>query len=189
MNPLYVAASEIQGFFVDRGWKFCLIGGVAAIRWGTQRTTGDVDVSLLTGFGNEEFYVDEVLRRFRPRRQDARELALSARVLLVETSNGVPLDIALAGLSFEEKVIERATSIAFGPNLTLKIASPEDIVVMKSFAGRHRDWADIEGILVRQRGQLDWDHILKELTPLCELKESPEIVAELLRMRDELAAE
>ena len=49
----------------------------------------------------------------------------------------------------------------------------------KAFANRFLDWADIERILMRQGEKLDTDLIVRELTPLAELKEEPEIVERL----------
>ncbi|MEA2219358.1 MAG: hypothetical protein QOJ35_1984 [Solirubrobacteraceae bacterium] len=42
----------------------------------------------------------------------------------------------------------------------------------KVFAGRERDWLDVEGIVSRQGGSLDRDLVVRELTPLLELKRS-----------------
>jgi hypothetical protein len=56
---------------------------------------------------------------------------------------------------------------------------------MKSFAARPRDWLDVEGIIIKQTGKLDWAYILSQLTPLATLKEEPEIVDQLLRRREE----
>jgi hypothetical protein len=46
-----------------------------------------------------------------------------------------------------------------------------DQIVLKAFAGRDRDWADIEGIIMRQTGQLDEAPVFQELLPLLALKE------------------
>ena len=51
MNPIFAAAREIQDFCRGRGWRSCVIGGLAVQRWGEPRLTRDVDVTLLTGFG------------------------------------------------------------------------------------------------------------------------------------------
>lgn len=48
------AAGEVQSYCRGRGWRFCFIGGVALQRWGEPRLTQDVDLTLLTGFGDEE---------------------------------------------------------------------------------------------------------------------------------------
>lgn len=58
MNEVFSAALQLHEFCEHQGWRFCLIGGVAVHRWGEQRTTDDVDLTLLTGFGNEEVYRD-----------------------------------------------------------------------------------------------------------------------------------
>jgi hypothetical protein len=57
---------------------------------------------------------------------------------------------------------------------------------MKAFASRPRDWIDVEGIIVRQTGKLDWTYIDQQLRPLAELKEAPEILSELEKKRHEL---
>ena len=63
--------------------------------------------------------------------------------------------------------------------------SAEDLVVLKAFAARGRDWIDVEGIIVRQAGALDWPYIEEHLGPLAALKEAPEILTELAKLRAE----
>ena len=183
MNGIFEAAAEIQQFMQQRDWRFCFIGGLAVIRFGEPRATQDVDVSLFAGFGEEESYVDAILGRFAGRIKDARTFGIQNRVVLCRTSNSVPVDIALAAIPFEEQMIRRATPFEFSPGAALLTASAEDMVVLKSFAGRDRDWLDVEGILARQGPKLDWGYIRRELVPLCELKNSPENVERLQRLR------
>ena len=83
------AAGEVQTFCQKQGWSFCFIGGIAVQRWGEPRLTQDVDLTLLTGFGAEEKFIDVFLHEFQARRTDAREFALNHRVLLLQTRNGV----------------------------------------------------------------------------------------------------
>jgi len=64
MNPLFDAAMEIQNFIQNRKWAFCFIGGLAVIRWGEIRMTQDIDLCLLSGFGEEEKYIEEILKSF-----------------------------------------------------------------------------------------------------------------------------
>lgn len=171
MNGVYAAALELQRFLRKRRWKFCIIGGLAVARWGQPRTTQDVDISLLTGFGEEAKYIDGLLGQFKGRIPEAREFALENRVLLCQASNGTGLDIALAGLPFEEAVVSRATPFKFAARTSLVTASADDLVVLKAIADRDLDWFDIRGIVERQGKQLDWNLILRELQTLCELKE------------------
>ena len=188
MTKVLAAALELQQFFQQRQWSFSVIGGIALSRWGQPRTTGDVDVTLVTGFGSEDQYIRQLLGEFRPRMQDAEEFALRSRVLLLKASNDIGLDVALAGLPFEERLAQRASDYDFG-GVVLRTASAEDMIVLKAFAGRPQDWIDVEGIIVRQANTLNWNQIVAELTPLCELKEAPEIVDRLLELRDRLTAD
>jgi hypothetical protein len=64
LEELLRAAAELNWFFQKQGWRFCFIGGVAVQRWGDPRFTQDIDVTLLTGFGNEE-KLSLVARRLR----------------------------------------------------------------------------------------------------------------------------
>lgn len=84
MNPLFAAASDILMFCASRGWRCCVIGGVAVQRWGEPRQTRDVDLTLLTGLGDEASFVDPILARFAGRFSEARQFALDRRVLLVQ---------------------------------------------------------------------------------------------------------
>jgi len=189
MIPQFQAALELQSFLKERGWSFCIIGGLAVFRWGEFRTTQDVDVTLLTGFGDEEGFIRPLLERFASRKPDAEEFALRNRVLLLTASNDVGVDVSLGALPFEEQLVARASAFAFEPGVSLITCSAEDLVVLKAFAGRGQDWRDVEGVLVRQEPRLDWKYIREWLPQLCELKEAPEIVDQLEAMRVKLDKE
>ena len=189
MNPVLEAAVEIQEFMRQHSWRFCIVGGLALLRWGEPRATQDVDATLLTGFGDEQRYVEEVLAHFSARISDAKQFALTSRVLLIKASNGVPIDLALGGIDFEENAIRRATPFEFAPGAEVVTCSADDLVVMKAFADRQRDWADLEGVLIRQGDRLDWNYILEQLRPLCELKNAPGIVDRLEELRESLSRE
>lgn len=167
-------------------WRYCFIGGVALQRWGEPRLTIDVDLTLLTGFGGEEPFVDTLLRHFEGRIADAREFALQHRVLLLRSSSGVGLDVALGGLPFEESVVDRSSVFDFPPGIALQTCSAEDLIVMKAFAGRGQDWVDVERVIVRQGRRLEWDYIRRQLLPLAELKGEPKILDRLESLRARL---
>lgn len=186
MRNVLEAAVDLQILCRDEGWSFCIIGGVAVMRWGNPRMTVDVDVTLLTGFGDEDRFLDGLAKRFKPRLANWREFAIANRIVLLETSSGVRLDVALAGFPFEERAVGRASEFNFTPEISLITASAEDLVITKAFADRPRDWNDIEGVIACQKDSLDWCVILSELSPLCELKEAPEIVNRLVQLREEL---
>lgn len=179
LNPLFEAALRLQTFCSNRGWRFCFIGGIAVQRWGEPRFTKDADLTLLTGFGQEELFVDPLLAEFLPRAAHAREFALRQRVLLLKDPSGIPFDIALGALPFEEASIARSSLWRITPDQELRTCSAEDLVAHKAFASRPQDWVDLERVLMRQGRKLDGRLVLRELAPLADLKEQPEIVDQL----------
>jgi len=183
LEDLLLAAAAFETSLRRRGWQFCFIGSVPAIqRWSIPRFTQDMDLTLLTGFGQEERFVDALLQELLPRSPEAREFALSHRVLLARTYDGVDVDIALVGLPFEERTIERATPWQLRDGVVLTTCSAEDLVTHKVFAGRDLDWGDVERVLTRQYGKLNLPQIHTELKPLLELKGAPESLDKLEQM-------
>jgi hypothetical protein len=156
VNAVIRAAADLQEVCEAEGWRFCFIGGLALQRWGEPRETVDVDLTLLTGFEDEARFITTLIRRFEPRIDRAAEFARDNRVLLLRAVSGVGLDIALGGLPFEEAVVSRSTMFTFPPDVPLRTCSPEDLIVLKSFADRPKDWVDVEGIIIRQADRLDW---------------------------------
>lgn len=179
LNSLFKAGLEFQETLEKRNWPFCFIGGIAVLRWGEIRMTQDIDLCLLCGFGNEEKYVKTLLKKFKSRITDADNFAFTNRVLLLYASNGVSIDISLSGLPFETQMIKRSTPFPFHSDCTLITCSAEDLIILKSFANRTKDWMDVEGIILRQGASLDTAYILEQLAPLCEVKRMPDIVTKL----------
>jgi hypothetical protein len=173
MTELYTTALEVQQLCEGQGWSFCIIGGVAVQRWGEPRLTRDVDLTLLTGFGGEGKYVEVWLRDYQFRPPGSMEMALTSRVLLLVNRRGTPVDVALGGIDFERRAVERSSlwQIAEG---AIRTCSAEDLLVHKCFAGREQDWVDVNGVLARQFGKLDFDLIRRELKPLLKLQEQPD---------------
>jgi hypothetical protein len=184
MNGLLGAAREFQEFCDARGWQSCLIGGIAVQRWGEPRVTRDVDVTLLTGFGHEDSFIEALLARYAARLSDAAAFARRNRTLLLQTPAGVGIDVMLAALPFEELAIAHATDFEFAPGQFLRTCSAEDLVVMKLFAFRALDLRDAEGIVLRNP-KLDWNYIEEQLHPLAELKDEPGILETLARLRSQ----
>lgn len=164
------AAWEAQQKLSRGGFRFCFIGGLALQRWGEPRYTQDVDLTLLCPFGEELALGRTLVELFQPRFDGAVEFAVSSRVLLARATDGTPLDIAFGAIDFELHCVARASVFDFGGGISLLTCCAEDLVVMKVFANRDRDWPDVEGIVMRQGANLDWELIERELDPLLALR-------------------
>lgn len=183
MNELFRAGLEMQRFLSGRNIPFCVIGGVAVARWGEVRATKDVDFTLYSGFEDESRIVVALLDAFRPRRANSLQFALENRVVLIESSAGIRLDVSLGGLPFEAEMMDRASPWEYEPGIQLMTCSAEDLIVLKTFAGRPLDVRDVEGVIIRQGSALDWNYIERQLPPLLEIKEDREAWPRLLEMR------
>jgi|SRR6266404_5204278 len=80
MNEVIRAAAELQSVCIAQDWRFCFIGGLALQRWGEPRETVDVDLTLLTGFGAEDRFIEILLQHFERRIPDAAQFARERRV-------------------------------------------------------------------------------------------------------------
>lgn len=187
MKRLIRFAAEVQEFCEAQAWQFFFIGGLVTQAWSESRVTKDADLTLLTGFGEEEPIVDAMLARFPARMPSAREHALQHRVLLLESGSGIGLDVGLGGMAFEYRAAERSVLHEFLPGVRLRICTAEDFIVFKVFAARPLDWRDVEMTIVRQGDEkLDWRYIHEQLVPLLELKERPDLLDQLEKLRVEL---
>ncbi|MDP2320178.1 MAG: hypothetical protein Q8O42_12675 [Acidobacteriota bacterium] len=116
-----------------------------------------------------------LLGSFTPRRRDALAFAIANRVLLIQATNRVAVDVGLAGSDFEVEVLERSSPWAYR-GTTLMTCSAEDLVLYKLVAGRARDVADVEGIVRRQRANLDLERIRRYGALVAELKEESDLL-------------
>lgn len=169
-NRLLDAAQEIQDFCTRLRWPFCFIGGIAVLHWGEPRLTRDADISIFTGIGDEANYVDALLHNFAPRLEDSRVFALQNRILLLRATNGIPLDVSLGALPFEERAVLDAALEEVVDGVSLRLCSASALIVYKVFAGRPQDWLDVEGVIAKSRVHIDWKWVRHELAELLEFK-------------------
>lgn len=148
-DSLKKAIIRLTGALDDLETGYALIGGIAVGLVSKPRTTLDVDAMIWAPL----YDVDHLLSRFlifgiTPRREDTRNLALAHRVLLLQSEDGVPIDVSLGALPFEDEAIRSAREIPLEGNLSVKVASPESLIVMKALANRPKDREDIRQLLL-----------------------------------------
>jgi len=176
VNPLK-AAVKVARWLENQGIRYFVIGGIALQYWGEARLTRDVDVTVLVEPEQVEEFLREALKQFHPRIPNALEFALQHRVLLVETEEGVPVDISLGTFGYEEEVWERSKAVEFEGLGRLRLISAEDLIIHKCVAGRPRDVEDVEGILVRQKLQVDVHRIRSWLNAFREIVDTHDPLA------------
>ena len=178
-GPLLRAIEASQAWLVDVGAPTAVIGGVAASLLGRPRVTKDVDMVVLIDDGAwPALLAAGRAHGIEPRVADALEFARVSRVLLlVHQPTGIELDVSLAALPFERELIERAHQRTVR-GVSFRVATPEDIVVMKALALRPRDVADIEAI-VEATPELDLERVRRILRAFSEALETDDFVEQL----------
>lgn len=160
-----------------------IIGGVAVSIMSKPRTTRDVDVVAWLPNHDEwpAFLADGERHGIVPRIPDALGFALSSRVLLLRHDrSGVPIDLSMGALPFEENAVRRAVPTDLG-GLRVPLPMPEDLLVMKAVAHRSRDMVDIESIL-SAHADVDEKWVVSTVREFAEALDSPELVTDLVKL-------
>lgn len=181
LGDVFDAALAAQEVCRAIGLPYCVIGGLAVQRWGEPRYTADVDLCVLVEQGEEANVARALLDRLPARIDDAPGFAARTRVVLLRSERDIGIDVVLAGLPFEARVIQRASLWKLDEEHSLRTCSAEDLLVMKVFAGRDKDWADVTSILERQSIKLNLDLVREELHPLLVAKEALHLAEEFER--------
>lgn len=148
LGPLLGVLGDLVTWLHAGQIRGALIGGVAASLLGRPRVTRGIDILvILEECRWEEFATEGKQYGFVLRKEDAMAFARTARVLLVRhKASGIDVDVVFGTLPFEEEVVDRAMWVEVS-GISLPVSRAEDLIIMKSVAGRPRDIADVESIL------------------------------------------
>jgi Nucleotidyltransferase of unknown function (DUF6036) len=144
---------RILGELVAAGVDFVVIGGFAVLMHGYPRVTRDLDIAFSYDDGNLEA-LGRVLTKLDARLRgiedvefipDRRTLS-GIELLTLDTAAGW-LDVHRlpAGVPNYARLRERAERMTIG-NLSVLVASPDDLIAMKEAAGRPQDRIDIAAL-------------------------------------------
>jgi predicted nucleotidyltransferase len=183
ITPLLEPLRALQRILEQFDQRGVIIGGVAASLLGQPRLTADLDAVILLSTQDLPRLIqvaDEA--GMTPRLVDAEAFARKNRVLLLtHSASGIHVDLSLGILPFEVEMIERGQVLSFG-DLSLRLPTPEDLIIMKAIAHRSKDIADIQAIAARHPN-LDRDRIriwVEQFGDVLDLPDLWETVSKLL---------
>lgn len=147
---------------LDRhGIPAMVIGGQAVLLYGEPRLTRDIDVTL--GIGTERLAaVLELLPEIPLKALPADLEAFVQRTMVLPAlheATGIRVDLIFSFTPYEQEAIARARPVTVGGQM-VRFASPEDVIILKIFAGRPRDLEDAATIM---RNQPDLDRAYIQL--------------------------
>jgi len=174
-KPLFDCLEAVGGLLEAFGGRGVILGGVAVGLIAEPRATLDIDAMLLLRTQDVPCLV-EVAARYglSPRVGDVVQFACRTRmVLLRHTSTGTDVDIALGMLPFETEMVDRSAECRTG-NVSIRLPTPEDLIIVKAVAHRRRDLADIESI-VQAHPNLDRKRIETYVRAFAGALDSPEL--------------
>jgi nucleotidyltransferase DUF2204 len=118
-----------------------------------------------------------------PRIQNAEEFARKNRILLLKhVPTETDIDVSLGILPCEEEMVERGSVKSFA-NLSIRLPTPEDLVIMKAIAHRPKDLEDIRTV-AENYPNLDVQRIEEWVKAFGEVLETPalwDLIKPLLR--------
>jgi len=173
------AIRDLLQWFKSSGVSGALIGGIAVSIQAHARYTRDLDALVVVQHSKWPTFVARAAQfGFTGRVPDVLEFASQSRMLLLQHEpSGVPVDVSLGALDFEEELIGRATIVKLG-RLRVPVAAPEDLIILKAIAQRPIDLGDIDSILQAQ-SRLDLARIRRTVAEFAAILERPDIVDQL----------
>ncbi|MEX0701097.1 MAG: nucleotidyl transferase AbiEii/AbiGii toxin family protein [Planctomycetales bacterium] len=148
--------------FAARSIRYALIGGLATLLHGRPRFTQDVDILLdvpqlaLPGLLEElaqrgfTFDRDTVIREYV--QEHMTSLAFGT----------VRIDWLKPVLPLYARALQGATELSWTEGRSLKVASPEGLILTKLVSFRPQDQEDIRVLLIANRDEIDLDLIRRE---------------------------
>jgi hypothetical protein len=160
-----------------------VIGGLAVSVWGEPRVTRDVDLKVLIQREDAQLLVDVLLPDYSPLHPDPLGALRRQAVLFVKDHAGTRLDLLLAETAFDAKAMDRACLVAMPGGRSVRVCSPEDLLVYKLISTRARDHEDARGIVRRQGDKLDDRYVIGWLKLFEKALDDSTLVAAFLAFR------
>ncbi len=174
-EPYAAVLRDLIGALGDVGLEPILIGGIAVSLISVARYTADVDAMVFFDTAMLDGLMSAILSHgFRERFTGMAQGARLGRLIAVEHEvTGFCVDLALGCMPFEEEVVARATAHRVG-DLTLRLPTPEDLVILKAIAHRPKDLEDIRTI-ASVYPRMDRERIAHWVVAYGELLDEPEL--------------
>ena len=166
-SPVVDLLADLAAALGELRVEWFLFGAQAAILHGAARLTADVDVTVRLPEAMSNEALAEQLERYRFRRRMA-DLAFTERTRVIpflHSPTSLPLDAVLAGPGLEDLFFERV-ELREIDGVPVRLASPEDLVIMKVLAGRPKDLEDTTAILAAYDDRLDRGYVETTLATL-----------------------
>jgi len=125
------------------------------------RATEDVDLVIDCEVAEAIELIEKLDEHgFAPFFPEVEQVVRQSYILALEDQTSkIKLDLAVGCSGFEKLVVQRAEDIEVSGS-HIRVATPEDLIIMKVMAGRAQDEQDIKGMLVVHSRSIDWRYCI-----------------------------
>lgn len=145
MSELTGTLKQLSQTFSDCDLWWYLFGAQALIAYGFPRATADVDVTVQPPDDLDAFLESLSTNGFLTRVDDPKNFVRLSSILPVMSKSGIPVDIVFGQSGLESQILSRARLIDLG-DVSVPVATPEDLIISKVVAGRPQDIEDIRAL-------------------------------------------
>ena len=139
-----------------------VIGGSAMLYYKLKDVTKDIDIVLLSE--NDREYILKIMKNLGYAERNAKILYINKKnvpILLQREQNRFDLfNRKIISLKFSDGMVDRVNSIYDYINLTVKVVSPEDIIILKCATDRAGDRLDAANIV--KNTNIKWNILFEE---------------------------
>lgn len=183
MEALLRSVSELQRRLSSAGVPSIVIGGVAVAVWGDPRVTRDVDLKVQLTRNDADRLLHLLASDYTSLLPDPKNALNRQGMIFMQDSAGTRLDLLLAETPYDLVAVQRGRDVELQPGLSVRVCSPEDLVLYKLISIRPRDREDARSVVRRQASDMDDAYILGWLRQFEEALDDSTLVSEYKRMR------
>lgn len=158
------------------GISYCLIGGLAVAVHANPPVTVDIDFLVWA----DKYALNKLMYRFKkiapwdsgPLRFGTKRPGISRVAIWIKREKPTHVEVDLIATGDDKylpDVVARSRPVEIQPGFILPVATAEDIVILKTLAGREKDGYDVKALVMSPNLNLDHlyiDRVLDELEKL-----------------------
>jgi len=169
LNDFEKTLVRLDKFCNESSIKYAVIGGIAVIKYGYERTTKDIDITVLCGLDEIKEIHNQFAKEYMLFYEDSLSFFEKNFVLPVKDKvTKVKVDVAAGLTIFDDTIIQRRIRAKLG-EVEFYICTLEDLIVYKLFANRYQDLADAQILLDKNKDLIERNYLLKTIEKFRDL--------------------
>lgn len=161
-QTLYGQLLHVCRFLERNSIPYMVVGGIAVGIWAAPRAT--VDLDFVIGLDEDQLpsFIETAqkggLVLFDPKPMRFRKIKLVRMFLQGKEAQLLMLDFILTDDDYKRESLRRAIALPL-EGQEIKVASPEDVILLKLLSGRGQDRVDAENIIRLRKDTLDRNYL------------------------------